>query len=189
MDNHKGSRIDIINNSLNLRKLGKFGYDQKNFPWLMGKRTFTVEKGYTASDDFNNFLRDGRWLITDDDDILLVIETIGKSIGNFKADEGGQQGIECWFETKEKGRYAHQEDINDESRCADSNAVVFIEDSANDVCAPAAAADTVKKSSTDAIQGTADDTGEQSIFDWGQRNKETEKIKGKGISQHSEYRF
>ena len=60
MDNHKGSRIYITDDSFDLGKLGKFGNHQKNFSGLVGKSSFSVQKSHTAADDLNDFLCNGR---------------------------------------------------------------------------------------------------------------------------------
>ena len=60
MDNHKGSRIYITDDSFDLGKLGKFGNHQKNFSGLVGKSSFSVQKGYATANDLNDFLRNGR---------------------------------------------------------------------------------------------------------------------------------
>ena len=56
MDNHKGSRIYITDDSFDLGKLGKFGNHQKNFSGLVGKSSFSVQKGYATANDLNDFL-------------------------------------------------------------------------------------------------------------------------------------
>ena len=159
MNNHKGMGIYAADNSFDLSKLSKFRNHKEHFPGLVSKSSFTMQKGYAASNDFNNFLRDCRCLIADNNNVLFVVEAIRECVGDFETDEGSKQSVECWFEAKKKGSYSHQKNINDETWCADSCTIVFVENCANNVGAAAAAANTVKKSRTDASQRTADDAG------------------------------
>lgn len=80
MDNHKGIRVDFLNNGANLCCLGKLCYNKKHITLAMGKGTFAVQVGYTTTNNFDDCFGNGFRIVADDDNVLLKSKPITKAL-------------------------------------------------------------------------------------------------------------
>ena len=97
-------------------------------------------------------------LIADDDNIFLVIKANGKGITGFRHDKKSQEGIQYRLNTEEKDTDGQQPQIENKASSANTDGIMLLDDSADNIRATTGAAHPVHTRSANAIKHTACDT-------------------------------
>ena len=185
LHDHEGKGIQFFDQLFDFGHLGQLDHAEQQFPVLVGVGPFPFDVGDAAPDDLDDGFGDFFVAVADDDNIFLEVKAVGEGVGHFKYDEVRGEGVEGRFQSEEERACRQQDDVDQEPRGADADAVEFLDDGADDIAAAGAAAHPVEGAQPDAVEHAAGDTAQHGVVDLCQLLQRREQLQEEGQDQGS----
>ena len=99
-------------------------------------------------------------MLADDDNVFLVIKAGSKRVCYFKYNKEGQHRVKHGFDAEGNGTAEHNENVKNKIGCALADAVIFVNNAADDIHTAGAAAYAVNYAHADAVHNAAGNAAE-----------------------------